>query len=116
MTDTNHRYVYVVAYDWHTVGICSTEAEAIECAKKAHRLDGFKYSVWVTRRLVDAYLIEDDRKRARLDDQEVGMFKRFPNGPRQESPWIPHKEAWEYEPHDYTSIHDHPRAWIPMKP
>jgi len=96
------RHTYLVSDNYGVVAICSSEESAIETARKAHAREGFKYSTWVQRYTMDS---PDD------DPVEIGMFKRFPNGARQESPWIPYKAAWEYE----GDIYDLPDAWIPLE-
>lgn len=105
------EHVYVVHHAHYVCGIFSTEKKAIEVAHAVHSTNGFKYSAWVTRNKIDT------DSRGEEWEEEIGMYKRFPNGPRQESPWIPFAEPWEYDDigptKKYESVYDSPVAWVP---
>ena len=96
------RYVvYVVQFDTFLVGVCSSEQKAIDRAREAYAVDGFKNNVWVTKWEIDDDTRIDPDRRRRLagaqDEHEVGMFRRNPHdAERRELAFIPYIEGdWE---------------------
>lgn len=89
--------IYIVQYDWSLYSVELTIESAKAAALEAHKLDGYKHSVWVTQFAVGCP----------GSDVEIGMYRRNPDGPRKESAWIPYQEDWES---------DDDCQWVPINP
>lgn len=70
------RYIYIVQYEWGVVAISTSLGRAKVLAIQAHMLDNYKYSVWVTKRVLNEP----------SEEEEVGMFRR--NDARELGKWI----------------------------